>query len=86
MYWDRNEARTQAESERMATVLKQRMAQLGIAAVGGTVFGPAPAYFARFRGQYRWQVLIRATDPALLLRGLDIPFGWRVDVDPVTVL
>jgi primosomal protein N' len=48
--------------------------------------GPAPAPFERFRGYYRWQIRVSAPDPAAFLRGIDIPFGWRVDVDPISVL
>ena len=45
-----------------------------------------PARFARFRGFYRWQILLRAPNPATVLTGLDYPFGWRVDVDPISIL
>ena len=70
----------------MAEILRQRVQELGIAASGCNILGPAPAFFERFRGYYRWQILIHAPDPALLLRDLPIPFGWRVDIDPMTVL
>jgi primosomal protein N' (replication factor Y) len=50
------------------------------------LIGPAPAFFARIRGRYRWQILLRHVDPAAFLRRMEIPAGWRVDVDPVDVL
>ena len=50
------------------------------------VIGPAPPFFARLRGRYRWQVLLRHANPAELLRAVEIPPGWRVDVDPAGVL
>ena len=51
--------------------------------------GPAPAFMERLRGRYRWQVLVRSPDPRPVLRALldeDLPFGWAIDVDPMTSL
>lgn len=48
--------------------------------------GPAPAYVARIRGRWRWQLVLRGRDPAELLRGLTLSQHWSVDVDPVTLL
>jgi len=50
------------------------------------LIGPAPAFFARVRGRYRWQMLLRSVSPADFLREIDIPAGWLVDIDPVEVL
>jgi primosomal protein N' (replication factor Y) len=66
--------------------LRRRLAELGAGAAWIGVMGPAPAFFARVRGNYRWMLLVRAPDPAALLRTIEIPFGWRVDVDPLTTL
>jgi primosomal protein N' (replication factor Y) len=59
---------------------------MGIAGEAVAVIGPAPAFFARYRGFYRWQVLLRAPDPAQVLHTIAIPFGWRVDIDPMSML
>ena len=48
--------------------------------------GPAPCFFAQQRGEYRWQVVIRAADPAVLLRQVALDMGWRIDVDPTDLL
>jgi primosomal protein N' (replication factor Y) (superfamily II helicase) len=50
------------------------------------LYGPAPAYFRRLRGEYRWQVLLGATAPERLLEDLHLPSGWSIDVDPVSLL
>ena len=50
------------------------------------IIGPAPAFFSRLRGKHRWQILVLAPDPVALLRGVDFPPPWQVDVDPVDVL
>jgi len=48
--------------------------------------GPAPMFFARIRGRYRWQIVLRRSDPARLLADLPLPQGWVVNVDPMTLL
>ena len=51
------------------------------------IIGPTPSYVRRVRNQYRWHVLVRAYDPAAVLRPLmPLPPGWKVDIDPVTLL
>jgi primosomal protein N' (replication factor Y) len=90
IFWEKNEQKAKRECERMAAILRVRAGQLAgqLAPQAGLfdVMGPAPAFFERFRGSYRWQILVSAPDPAAFLRGIDIPFGWRVDVDPAGVL
>ncbi|MBW7882351.1 MAG: primosomal protein N' [Caldilineaceae bacterium] len=86
IFWEKRLDRAKAESERMATVLRHRLVQMGLEGQSGEVMGPAPAFFGRYRGYYRWQIILRTPDPPGVLRGLDIPFGWRIDVDPVSLL
>ena len=49
------------------------------------VLGPSRPQVARVRGRHRWSLLLRGTEPAQLLREVDLPPGWAVDVDPMTV-
>lgn len=49
------------------------------------IIGPAPCFFARLGGVYRWQVVIRGPDPVSLLRGRNLS-EWRVEVDPPSLL
>ncbi len=49
------------------------------------VLGPTPPQIARVRGRHRWSLLVRGSDPAALVREIDLPPGWSIDVDPVTV-
>lgn len=86
VYWDKKLEKAQAASEAMAAVLRQRLQEMGIAGEAVTVIGPAPAFFARYRSYYRWQVLLRAPNPAQVLHTIPIPFGWRVDIDPMSML
>lgn len=86
IYWEKRLDRVKQETNRMAAVVRQRLASLGLEGEGAALLGPAPAFFERYRGYYRWQLLLRAPDPAAVLRGLEIPFGWRIDVDPLSTL
>ena len=84
--WDKKLEKSQSMSQQMAAVLRHRAETMGLLGEQVEILGPAPAFFARFRGYYRWQIRVRAPDPSAFLRGLDIPFGWRVDVDPMSLL
>ncbi len=46
---------------------------------------PVPPYFARRGGYYRWQVILKGSDPLRLLRGEEFP-DVRVEVDPPSLL
>lgn len=73
----------QRESQRLGRWLSQEIERQGIEA---TLIGPAPCFFSRLEGRYRWQILIRGPEPAALLRDVALPRGWLLDVDPVTTL
>jgi primosomal protein N' (replication factor Y) len=47
------------------------------------IIGPAPAFVARLRGRYRWQMILRGNDIGRLFKDYNIPSGWAIDVDPV---
>jgi len=47
--------------------------------------GPVPPYFAKRSGSFRWQIILKGTDPARLLEG-EVFDGIRVEVDPPTLL
>jgi primosomal protein N' (replication factor Y) len=49
------------------------------------VIGPAPCFFSRTRGKYRWHVILRGPDPAELAN-IALPNGWRLEVDPLSLL
>lgn len=49
------------------------------------IIGPAPCYFSRLNGYYRWQLLLRGANPAAVLRGKTLE-NWQIEVDPINVL
>ena len=76
--------KAQRAAETLAERLREALDAAGLPA--DDLIGPAPAFFARVRGRARWQILLRHVVPAAFLREIDIPPGWRVDIDPVDVL
>jgi primosomal protein N' (replication factor Y) len=73
------------EAFRVAKMLQSWLQEDGNPAV--SVVGPAPAYYSRRNGLYRWQILLRGADPAKIIRPhLDQLKSWLVQVDPVSVL
>lgn len=73
--------RAAAESFRIAG--KVRLALHGKRAI--CMIGPAPCFYSRLNGYYRWQVLLRGVRIAEALKGFD--FGHaRFEMDPVSVL
>jgi len=49
------------------------------------IIGPVPCFFAKVGGYYRWQVVLRGSNPKETVRGLKLD-GWRVEVDPISLL
>jgi primosomal protein N' (replication factor Y) len=84
IYEESSSSRAQAEAEALAETLRDALTQRGLPATD--LIGPVPPFFAHLRDRYRWQILLRHSDPAEFLRAVRIPPGWRVDVDPVSVL
>jgi primosomal protein N' (replication factor Y) len=80
---DRDPHRCRAEAERLGRWLAAESHRLGLPA---DLIGPAPCFFSRVLGRYRWQILVRAPDPRPLLHDIALPWGWSVDVDPIDLL
>ena len=84
LFIHQNREKVQEEAEALARGLKFVIAERGLSGVD--LIGPAPCFFGREQGKYRWQIVVRAIDPASFLRTVEIPQGWRVDVDPISLL
>jgi primosomal protein N' (replication factor Y) len=84
LYLDSSRERCQQETARVAALLQARASALKIAEF--SAIGPAPAFFSRERGKFRWHILFRAEDPGALLAGVPLGPQWRIDVEPVDTL
>jgi primosomal protein N' (replication factor Y) (superfamily II helicase) len=76
-----NDERCQKEAEKMRDKLMNEIERRGLADI--SLIGPAPAFIHRLRGKFRWQLIVRATNPEELLRKVTINSGWSVNIDPV---
>lgn len=83
IYTHSNNAICQREAQRMHQRLKEERDSWGMDV---SLIGPAPAFVQRVRGRYRWQIIIRGTDPVRLLAEVTVPQGWTVDIDPASLL
>jgi primosomal protein N' (replication factor Y) (superfamily II helicase) len=79
-----NDRSCQEEAERMKRGLLQHREAKGLAGI--ELIGPAPAFIHRVRGRYRWQLVLRAYDPAAFLAEVTFPRGWTMDIDPVGLI
>ena len=84
LYQHANDLACQREAERVGRLVREQAYARGMADV--EVIGPAPAYPQRVRGRYRWHIILRAKEPAVLLEEMSFPDGWTLDIDPVSVL
>jgi primosomal protein N' (replication factor Y) len=80
-YTHANDAACQRAAERMKQLITEERDSQGIADL--SLIGPAPAFVHRRRGRYRWQLMLRGSDPVAILSRMPIPQGWTVDIDPV---
>jgi primosomal protein N' (replication factor Y) len=71
------------EAERLAAILEPRVSEN--TAGRAAIIGPAPCFFAKLEGRYRWQIVLRGADPGAYLEGLRLE-DWRIEIDPLTLL
>jgi primosomal protein N' (replication factor Y) len=74
----------QLETRRVRGLIDAEIARQGIADIH--VIGPAPCFAHRVRSRERWALLLRGDRFARVLDRLDLPLGWTVDVDPISLL
>jgi primosomal protein N' (replication factor Y) len=67
----------------LASKIKEWLREEGRSATH--MIGPVPPFFARLKGEYRWQIILRGPDPRSMLRGRQLR-EWRIEVDPPNLL
>jgi primosomal protein N' (replication factor Y) (superfamily II helicase) len=73
------EAEARALAARIAAdIVSERRSQTDL-------IGPVPGFFSKVGGWYHWQIVVRGPDPASLLHSKALA-GWRVEVNPVSLL
>jgi primosomal protein N' (replication factor Y) len=84
LYLDTNRERCAYETDRVAQQLRHRAEHMELEDF--SMIGPAPAFFSKERGKFRWHLIFRSGDPASLLAGVALTPNWRIDVDPLETL
>jgi primosomal protein N' (replication factor Y) len=84
VYTHTNNELCHREVERMSQIILSEKESKGIADL--SLIGPVPAFAARVRGRYRWQLILRGSDPAQALSWVTFPRGWTIDIDPVGIV
>ncbi|MCZ7552686.1 MAG: primosomal protein N' [Anaerolineae bacterium UTCFX2] len=80
---DFNSEKAEQAAQTMALQIREWIEEGGRRAT--RMIGPAPCFFSRMSGQYRWQIVLCGPDPASLISPRDLT-GWRVEVDPPNLL
>ena len=78
-YRHHDAAKTEEEAQKLAVKLSASNLSRS------TMIGPVPCFFAKVGGYYRWQIVLRGANPKELLHDKKLD-GWRVEVDPVSLL
>jgi len=78
------DAVAEKEASRLAAALRVAARATGMKAEN--IVGPVPPFFARMRGKFRWQIVLRVSEPRLLLEQIKLRRGWILDFDPVSLL
>jgi primosomal protein N' (replication factor Y) len=84
VYADPNAARCRQQADALAAALRTTIRDHHLAQVH--LIGPAPCFLSRLRGRWRWQIIVRARDPAPVFSRISLPAGWKLDIDPLDVL
>jgi primosomal protein N' (replication factor Y) len=82
-YRHHDAVKAEEEARALAASLKRRMEASPMAA--GGMIGPAPCFFSKVDGKYRWQLILRGADPSPFLAGQRLS-EWRVEADPTSLL
>ena len=80
---DKDSSTAEKEARKFAAKLQKQIDDSNLKQAN--LIGPAPSFFSKLNGEFRWQIVLRAPDPASILRG-KISTGWRVEMDPVSLL
>ena len=88
IYQHKNEAKCEKEANLVASKLKALLENFSGKFI---VLGPSPCFYAKIKGRYRWQIVLKIPThqplPTLLRHFLQrLPRDWILDANPVTIL
>lgn len=82
---DKSDEKCRDEGEELAVEIDSVIRGNGFDA---EVFGPAPAFVAKIRDLYQWQIIVRGGVPGFnqLVGAIPLRSPWSIDVDPQSLL
>jgi primosomal protein N' (replication factor Y) len=85
MIRDRSDEKCRDEGEQLAVEID---GLIGAAGFDADVFGPAPAFVAKIRDLYQWQIIVRGGIAGFseLVTAIPLRAPWTIDVDPQSLL
>lgn len=83
VFYHRKNDQAEIEARQVAELIRKRMRDAE--ATTTTLIGPAPCFFDRLDGEYRWQIILRGPNPSSLVPKERVR-GWRVEVEPLSLL
>jgi primosomal protein N' (replication factor Y) len=78
-----DEQKAETAARQLAAQIQEWISQGGHRTAG--IIGPAPCFFFRISGYYRWQVILRSPDPVAVLRNKQTGEA-HIEVDPLSLL
>lgn len=83
VFTDTNPTQAERHATQLAQALRRHQKESHFTAT--EIVGPTPCFFMRLDNEFRWQLIIRSTDPVAFLQGIDLG-GGILDIDPVDLL
>jgi primosomal protein N' (replication factor Y) len=78
---------SEAQAQDHATQTAQRLTQLiPQHDPNAEIIGPAPCFYTRIAGMYRWHLIVRGDSPLAVVRAVALETDWYIDVDPIDLL
>jgi primosomal protein N' (replication factor Y) len=51
------------------------------------LLGPSPSYYEKRDGKYTWQIILKSPSRTSIIDALNnVPSGWSVNIDPISLL
>jgi primosomal protein N' (replication factor Y) len=97
--FDSNQTTGKTKTEKITDLIIQRKKELNVNDKDLIILGPAPAFIARVRSQWKWNIILKINPALLEKRWIEkngqnikdellklVPQNWRIDIDPENLL
>ena len=78
-----SQSKAEQEARQLAVLIADQIESKGLRKT--ELIGPLPAYYSKMHGLWRWQLILRGSNPEILLPDLPLR-DWQIEVDPPSLL